>query len=79
MAVQGLQPVSSGYALTDSGRAWCRLGFELRNPANYEASPTSVPTGRSGAITSRANSLVSSTCTWWPMAGCGGGRDGMWR
>ncbi|UCU94332.1 ArsR/SmtB family transcription factor [Hydrogenophaga taeniospiralis] len=33
MAVDGLQPVSAGYALTDSGRAWCqRLGFEPPAP-----------------------------------------------
>ena len=33
MAADGLQPVSNGYALTDSGRAWCqRLGFEPPEP-----------------------------------------------
>ena len=33
MAAQGLQPVSSGYTLTDSGRAWLlRLGFEAPEP-----------------------------------------------
>ena len=33
MAVQGLQPVSSGYVLTDSGRAWLlQLGFEPPEP-----------------------------------------------
>jgi hypothetical protein len=33
MAANGLQPVSTGYALTDSGRAWCqRLGFEPPEP-----------------------------------------------
>lgn len=33
MAADGLQPVSAGYALTDSGRAWCqRLGFEAPEP-----------------------------------------------
>ena len=33
MAAQGLQPVSSGYVLTDSGRAWLlQLGFEPPEP-----------------------------------------------
>ena len=33
MAADGLQPASSGYTLTDSGRAWCqRLGFEPPQP-----------------------------------------------
>lgn len=33
MAAQGLQPVSAGYALTDSGRAWLRrLDFEAPEP-----------------------------------------------
>ena len=33
MAVDGLQPVNTGYALTDSGHAWCqRLGFEPPAP-----------------------------------------------
>ncbi len=33
MAANGLQPVSNGYALTDSGRAWLlRLGFEAPEP-----------------------------------------------
>jgi DNA-binding transcriptional ArsR family regulator len=34
MAVDGLQPVSAGYTLTDSGRAWLqRLGFEAPAPS----------------------------------------------
>lgn len=34
MAAQGLQPVSSGYALTGCGRAWLqRLGFEAPEPS----------------------------------------------
>ena len=33
MAADGLQPASSGYTLTDSGRAWLlRLGFEAPEP-----------------------------------------------
>jgi len=33
MAANGLQPVSTGYALTDSGRAWLlRLGFDAPEP-----------------------------------------------
>ena len=33
MAANGLQPVSSGYTLTDSGRAWLqRLGFDAPEP-----------------------------------------------
>ena len=36
MAAKGLQPVSGGYALTDSGSAWLlQQGFETPEPGRW--------------------------------------------
>lgn len=70
MVVQGLQPVSSGPALTDSGRASLRQqGFEAPEPGRWRRYAYPASTGPSGATTSRANSPISSTAPDGPGMG----------
>jgi DNA-binding PadR family transcriptional regulator len=63
------EPVSAGYALTDSGRAWLqRLGFEAPEPSTRRryAYPCLDWSERRGHL---AGPPISSTCIWGPRAG----------